>query len=178
MTSGTSIDTPAAAGAIIRARRQDRGLSQQSLAEGAGVSRKFLIDLEAGHDRAELGKTLAVLRPWPVTGRHRSHPPRQRLRPGTARLRRNLYPAYRLTGTSSSPSRCSPTTPPHPSKPERRCSSAAPGSKNHTGPQPSPASPTTPHTGSANPHHPGPDASNPSTQAWMPAESYRSVRNP
>ncbi|MHC6220587.1 helix-turn-helix domain-containing protein [Arthrobacter sp. MMS24-S77] len=61
MTGESSIDTPAAAGAIIRARRQERGLSQQSLAEAAGVSRKFLVDLEAGHERAELGKTMAVL---------------------------------------------------------------------------------------------------------------------
>ncbi|WP_427007971.1 helix-turn-helix domain-containing protein [Pseudarthrobacter sp. H2] len=61
MTRTTSIDTPAAAGAIIRARRQERGLSQQFLAEAAGVSRKFIVDLEAGHERAELGKTMAVL---------------------------------------------------------------------------------------------------------------------
>ncbi|MGY2746976.1 helix-turn-helix domain-containing protein [Arthrobacter sp. UYCu723] len=61
MTRTTSIDTPAAAGAIIRARRQERGLSQQSLAEATGVSRKFIVDLEAGHERAELGKTMAVL---------------------------------------------------------------------------------------------------------------------
>jgi y4mF family transcriptional regulator len=60
MTFETSIDSPAAAGAIIRARRTAKGLSQQTLADMAGVSRKFLIDLEAGHDRAELGKTLAV----------------------------------------------------------------------------------------------------------------------
>ena len=60
MTLETSIDSPAAAGAIIRARRTAKGLSQQTLADMAGVSRKFLIDLEAGHDRAELGKTLAV----------------------------------------------------------------------------------------------------------------------
>lgn len=53
--------SPASAGAIIRTRRQERGLSQQALADKAGVSRKFLIDLEAGHERAELGKTLAVL---------------------------------------------------------------------------------------------------------------------
>ncbi|WP_309926724.1 helix-turn-helix domain-containing protein [Arthrobacter sp. 1088] len=45
----------------MRARRTARGLSQQTLADMAGVSRKFLIDLEAGHDRAELGKTLAVM---------------------------------------------------------------------------------------------------------------------
>ncbi len=61
MTTRTSIDTPANIGAIVRARRQARGLSQQALADSAGVSRKFLIDLEAGHERAELGKTLAVL---------------------------------------------------------------------------------------------------------------------
>lgn len=60
MTFETSIDSPATVGAIIRARRRDRGLSQQSLAETAGVSRKFLMDLEAGHERAELGKTLAI----------------------------------------------------------------------------------------------------------------------
>lgn len=61
MAQGTSIDTSAALGAIIRARRQDLGLSQQSLAADAGVSRKFIIDLESGHERAELGKTLAIL---------------------------------------------------------------------------------------------------------------------
>jgi y4mF family transcriptional regulator len=60
MTLETSIETAAAAGALIRAHRVDLGLTQQTLAEKAGVSRKFLIDLEAGHDRAELGKTLAV----------------------------------------------------------------------------------------------------------------------
>lgn len=61
MTPESIIETPADAGAIVRARRTARGLSQQTLAETAGVSRKFLIDLEAGHDRAELGKTLAVM---------------------------------------------------------------------------------------------------------------------
>jgi y4mF family transcriptional regulator len=60
MSFETSIDSPATVGAIIRARRRDRRLSQQSLAETAGVSRKFLMDLEAGHERAELGKTLAI----------------------------------------------------------------------------------------------------------------------
>ncbi|MCP8999462.1 helix-turn-helix domain-containing protein [Pseudarthrobacter sp. RMG13] len=61
MTLESTIETPAAAGAIIRARRTAKGLSQQTLANMAGVSRKFLIDLESGHDRAELGKTLAVM---------------------------------------------------------------------------------------------------------------------
>ena len=61
MASGTSIRTPAALGTIIRARRQDLGLSQQTLADKAGVSRKFLMELETGHDRAELGKSMAIL---------------------------------------------------------------------------------------------------------------------
>lgn len=61
MTSRPSISSPASAGAIIRTRRQERGFSQKALADKAGVSRKFLIDLEAGHERAELGKTLAVM---------------------------------------------------------------------------------------------------------------------
>lgn len=61
MTPETTIETAAAAGAIIRARRAARGLSQQTLSAMAGVSRKFFIDLEAGHDRAALGKALAVM---------------------------------------------------------------------------------------------------------------------
>ncbi|MHA7268642.1 helix-turn-helix transcriptional regulator [Arthrobacter sp. HLT1-20] len=61
MTFESHIDTPAAAGALIRAQRLKHGWTQQALADAAGVSRKFLIDLESGHDRAELGKTMAVL---------------------------------------------------------------------------------------------------------------------
>lgn len=61
MTIETTIDTPAAAGALIRSQRMNHGWTQQVLADAAGVSRKFLIDLEAGHERAELGKTLTVL---------------------------------------------------------------------------------------------------------------------
>lgn len=60
MAPETNVDTPAAPGAIIRARRQGRGLSQQSLAEACGVSRKLVVVLEASQERAELGKTMAV----------------------------------------------------------------------------------------------------------------------
>lgn len=56
MKRETRIDTPAARGAITHAKRQTRGLSQQSLAEATGVSRS-LIDLEAVRDLAKLGKT-------------------------------------------------------------------------------------------------------------------------
>lgn len=61
MTFDSNIDTPAAAGALIRHQRHSQGWTQQALAHAAGVSRKFLIDLESGHERAELGKTMAVL---------------------------------------------------------------------------------------------------------------------
>ncbi len=61
MTSEIRINTPATAGALIRHQRLNQGWTQQALAGTAGVSRKFLIDLESGHDRAELGKTMAVL---------------------------------------------------------------------------------------------------------------------
>lgn len=61
MTFESTMRTPSAVGAIIRARRKARGLSQLVLAQEADVSRKFVIDLEAGHDRAELGKTMAVM---------------------------------------------------------------------------------------------------------------------
>ena len=60
MKSESTIDTPAAVGALIRHQRISQGLTQQALADAAGVSRKFLIDLESGHERAELGKTMAV----------------------------------------------------------------------------------------------------------------------
>ena len=54
-------------GAIIRGRRQDSAVAT-FLAEASGASRKFLIDAEVGHERAELGKTLAILTdsacPW------------------------------------------------------------------------------------------------------------------
>ncbi|WP_227878289.1 helix-turn-helix domain-containing protein [Arthrobacter dokdonensis] len=60
MKSESTIDTPSAAGALIRRQRISQGLTQQALADAAGVSRKFLIDLESGHERAELGKAMEV----------------------------------------------------------------------------------------------------------------------
>ncbi len=48
-------------GAAIRAARRAEGLTQAQLAERAGVGRQWLVALEKGHDRAELGKALAVL---------------------------------------------------------------------------------------------------------------------
>lgn len=49
-------------GASIRAARRARGLSQAQLAERARVGRQWLVAVEKGHDRAELGLVVAVLR--------------------------------------------------------------------------------------------------------------------
>ena len=57
-----SAATPADLGALIRRLRKERGLSQLSLCEAAGVSHPFLVRLEQGHSRAELGKVFDVVR--------------------------------------------------------------------------------------------------------------------
>lgn len=50
-------------GAALRSRRDRAGLTQGQLAERAGVSRGFVIDLERGlRPRAELFRVLAVIK--------------------------------------------------------------------------------------------------------------------
>ncbi|QCB92776.1 helix-turn-helix domain-containing protein [Cellulomonas shaoxiangyii] len=49
-------------GAQLRAARVNAGLSQQALADKAGISRPTLRTLEQGHPTGELGKALDVLR--------------------------------------------------------------------------------------------------------------------
>ena len=53
--------TPEQIGTIIRVLRKRQGLRQDQLAGAAGVGLRFLIELEAGKETAQLGKTLAVL---------------------------------------------------------------------------------------------------------------------
>ena len=48
-------------GALVRDRRRDGDLSQQALADEAGVSRRWLASLEAGKPGAEIGMVLRVL---------------------------------------------------------------------------------------------------------------------
>jgi HTH-type transcriptional regulator/antitoxin HipB len=48
-------------GALVRASRTSRRMSQQDLADAAGVSRRWLVNLEAGKPGAELGLALRVL---------------------------------------------------------------------------------------------------------------------
>jgi len=55
MISATDIGT------TIRAARKAQGLRQDELAAAANVGVRFLIELEAGKETAQIGKTMAVL---------------------------------------------------------------------------------------------------------------------
>ncbi|NGM23882.1 helix-turn-helix transcriptional regulator [Roseomonas stagni] len=55
------VRTPRELGAFIRDTRKRQGLTQARLAERAGVSRSWVIDLEAGKHSLEIGLVLAVL---------------------------------------------------------------------------------------------------------------------
>ncbi len=55
------IRTPADLGAVIRDRRRRLKLDQLTLAKRIGVSRKWVIDIEHGHPRAELTLVLRAL---------------------------------------------------------------------------------------------------------------------
>jgi y4mF family transcriptional regulator len=56
-----SIRTPADLGAVIRERRKTLKLDQAGLAERIGVSRQWVIGVEKGRARAELGLVLRAL---------------------------------------------------------------------------------------------------------------------
>jgi len=55
------IRTPLELGLIIRDRRRKLGLSQSELAEKAGVGRQWLVAVEHGKARAEIGLVLRTL---------------------------------------------------------------------------------------------------------------------
>ena len=55
------VRTPADLGAVIRDRRKHLKLDQATLARQIGVSRQWLIDIERGHARAELGLVLRAI---------------------------------------------------------------------------------------------------------------------
>ncbi len=55
------IRTPGDLGAIIRERRRELGLGQAQLAGRIGVSRQWVIGVERGRARAELGLVLRAL---------------------------------------------------------------------------------------------------------------------
>lgn len=55
------VRTPLDLGVIIRERRRALGLRQQDLAERVGVSRQWIVEVERGKSRAELGLVLRTL---------------------------------------------------------------------------------------------------------------------
>ena len=55
------VRTPADLGAIIRDRRRQLKLDQAAFAKLIGVSRQWVIEIEHGHARAELGLVLRAL---------------------------------------------------------------------------------------------------------------------
>lgn len=56
-----AVRTASDTGAAVLAARRAQGLTQAELAERAGVGRQWLVAIEKGHDRAEIGKVLAVM---------------------------------------------------------------------------------------------------------------------
>ena len=55
------IRTPTDLGALIRDRRIKLGLDQQSLAQKVGVSRQWIVEVEKGKPRAEIGLLLRTI---------------------------------------------------------------------------------------------------------------------
>jgi len=64
LMKGTILRNAEQLGTTVRLKRKEQGLSQNRLAELLGVERKWVLRLEAGNPKAELGlvlKTLDVL---------------------------------------------------------------------------------------------------------------------
>lgn len=59
--------TAADLGALIRERRVKLGMDQSDLAEKAGTSRKWIVEVEQGKPRAEIGLVLRTLKALGVT---------------------------------------------------------------------------------------------------------------
>ena len=62
MPSPLPIHTSDDLGVAVRERRRELGLSQQQLADRLGVSRQWIVGLEGGKPRAEIGLVLRALR--------------------------------------------------------------------------------------------------------------------
>src|SRR6266545_2521134 len=62
LPGANAVRDPGDLGAAVRAARRARGWTQAELAARARVGRQWLVSLERGHERAELGLVLAVLR--------------------------------------------------------------------------------------------------------------------
>lgn len=47
-------------GALIKAKRKEQGLTQNDLALASNVGIRFIVDIEAGKETAQIGKVLKV----------------------------------------------------------------------------------------------------------------------
>ena len=63
------VTSPHDLGTLIRERRRERALSQQRLADAVGVSRQWIVEVERGKARAEVGLLLRVLNALDLTVR-------------------------------------------------------------------------------------------------------------
>lgn len=55
------VRTPVDFGLMIRQVRRARGMTQQQLARAAAVGRQWIVEVEAGKPRAEVGRVLQTL---------------------------------------------------------------------------------------------------------------------
>lgn len=81
------IQTPADLGLTIRDRRKQMGLAQQTLADRVGVSRQWIVEVEAGKSRAEIGLILRTLRELGVQLDVKSELPPDSSKPSRTRTR-------------------------------------------------------------------------------------------
>jgi HTH-type transcriptional regulator / antitoxin HipB len=86
----TDIRNPEQLGRAIRLKRKEKSLSQSALAGRLGVGRKWVIGIESGNPKAELGlilKTLDVLGlRASLSGKNQPPPTKDRLEPEPSRL--------------------------------------------------------------------------------------------
>ena len=77
------IRTPSDLGALIRDRRIKLALDQQSLAQKVGVSRQWIVEVEKGKPRAEIGLLLRTIDVLGIQLMPRTRNPRGRKDTGT-----------------------------------------------------------------------------------------------
>ena len=155
----------------------EQGWTQQALADAAGVSRKFLIDLESGHNRAELGKTMAVLAalrlslsttPIPRCGQH--DPERRDYAAAFTDLlaKKDFEFAIKMLADYATASLKAgrPLLQSSPQLNDPQWSAALAGVTNYTAHRLDQSAPA------------WTKRIKPLQEAWMPAESYRTVREP
>ena len=86
----TSTRNPEQFGRVIRLKRKEKGLSQSALAARLGVGRKWVMGVEAGNPKAELGLILKTLDELglraSLSEEGQPSPTKSRRQPGSSRL--------------------------------------------------------------------------------------------